>query len=151
MIPGLENQLIYFAPKLTPISIKNFDLSGGVLYILVPEGEDDVGIAYTVSTYGTERAALTAGLGWGFSGGDFANEPVLMFGGEVRASRHVKFISENWFPPDTDFSFLSLGIRFFGENLAADFGLFFPAGADTEGFPFLPWIGFAYNFGTAGK
>ncbi|NIV98254.1 hypothetical protein GWN26_03530 [Candidatus Saccharibacteria bacterium] len=151
LIPGAENQLFYFAPKVTPIQLKNLDLSGGFLYILVPEGEDNVGIAYTVSTYGTEKAALTVGLGWGFFGSDFADKPVLMLGGELRASSSVKFISENWFPPDTDLSFLSLGIRFFGENLAADFGLFFPAGADTGGFPFLPWIGFAYNFGKSGR
>ena len=39
--------------------------------------------------------------------------------------------------------------RFFGENLAADFGLIHVAGSDIEGFPFIPWIGFAYNFGAS--
>jgi len=147
LVPGAESQLVYFAPKATPIHLKNFDLAGGVLYVLVPEGEDNIGIVYSVSTYGTEKAALTAGLGWGFSGGDFTDKPVWMVGGELRVSNSIKFISENWFPPDVDFSFLSLGIRFFGENLATDFALVYPAGADTGGFPFLPWIGFAYNFG----
>ena len=37
--------------------------------------------------------------------------------------------------------------RFFGENLAADFSLLALVGEDTSGFPFVPWIGFAYNFG----
>ena len=48
-----------------------------------------------------------------------------------------------------DVHLLSGGIRFFGENLAADFALIFPlTGEGIEGFPFLPWIGFAYNFGS---
>jgi hypothetical protein len=41
---------------------------------------------------------------------------------------------------------ISFGIRFYGEHIAGDFGLFFPTGVDTEGFPALPWIGFIYNY-----
>jgi hypothetical protein len=37
------------------------------------------------------------------------------------------------------------GIRFFEEKLAADLGFIYISGA--EGFPFLPWLGFTYNFG----
>ena len=45
---------------------------------------------------------------------------------------------------------LSFGIRFFGERLSADLGFFYPMSEGegiSEGFPFIPWLGFAYNFG----
>jgi hypothetical protein len=47
--------------------------------------------------------------------------------------------------------FLSLGIRLFGRKLAADFALMLPTNVDLEGFPFIPWIGFTYNFGSNKK
>jgi len=40
-------------------------------------------------------------------------------------------------------------VRFFGEDLAADLGFIYPAGSKITGFPFIPWLGFVYNFGTA--
>jgi hypothetical protein len=67
--------------------------------------------------------------------------------GETRVSNSVKLITENWIPPNSHVSLLSFGIRFFGDNLAADLGFIYPAGSDISGFPFLPWLGFAYNFG----
>lgn len=152
LFPGASSQLFYIAPKITPIHLEKFDLAAGVLYIILPEVSDGVGnagIVYGVTTYGTERASLTVGLGWGFSGSDISNKPIPVIGGDLRLSDKTKLITENWLIPNSDFSLVSLGIRFFGENLAADFGLVFPAGTDTEGFPFLPWVGFAYNFGSS--
>jgi hypothetical protein len=87
------------------------------------------------------------GLGWGFSGSDISNNPVFILGGELRVSNSIKLITENWFPPSSDVQLISIGLRFLGDRLAADFGLWYPAGGDPEGFPFLPWIVFSYNFG----
>lgn len=149
LFPGAESQIFYLAPKVTPVEIDNLSLSGGVLYInSTSGGSDGVGIIYGVTSFGSQRASLTAGLGWGFSGDETADKPIIMLGGELRASNSIKFITENWFPPDSDIAFLSFGIRFFGESLAADLGLIYPAGSRITGFPFLPWLGFAYNFGT---
>jgi len=147
LFPGSSEQLLYLAPKITFFQLEKFDLSGGVLYVFIPDEEDNAGIYYGVGTYGNQSASLTVGIGLGFSGGDVADKPVFAVGAELRSSNSVAFITENWFIPDSEFQIVSFGLRFFGENLAADFGLIHPAGADTEGFPFLPWIGFAYNFG----
>ena len=150
LFPFVSNQIFYLAPKTTPLHLKNFDLAGGVLYInSTAASSDGVGILYGVGTYGTPNTALTIGLGWGFAKGEVENEPILLIGGELRASNSVKFISENWIPPKSDVAFISFGIRFFGENLAADFALIHPAGSRIEGFPFFPWLGFAYNFGAS--
>ena len=145
LIPGLDGQAFYIAPKFTPIQLPNFDASIGVIYLALPESDDGGGIAYGVATYGTEKAAFTLGLGFGFSGGDFADKPIIVIGGEVRVSKSVKLISENWLVLSGDVDLISFGVRFFGENLAADFGLITSTEAG-DGFPFFPWLGFAYNF-----
>jgi hypothetical protein len=107
-----------------------------------------VGIYYGVGTYGSTNVSITAGLGWGYYGSDVANKPVVLIGGEVRASNSIKFITENWFLPNSNVNILSFGVRFFGEKLAADLGFIYPVGSGITGFPFIPWLGFAYNFGT---
>ncbi len=147
LIPGSDGQLFYIAPKITPVRAKNFDLAGGVLYGGATSSSDHVGIVYGVGTYGTRRAALSLGLGWGFSGEGFSNKPILMIGGEIQVSSSVKIISENWIPSGEETKFLSFGIRLFGRRVAADFALIYPTGIETEGWPLIPFVGFTYNFG----
>jgi hypothetical protein len=148
LFPGASNQLFYLAPKVRAIHVKEFDLAGGVLYLNATSGSSEgVGILYGVGTYGTANDALTVGLGWGFAQGKVKDKPILLLGGEVRVSNSVKLITENWIPPSSDVSLISFGVRFFGDNLAADLGFIYPAGSEISGFPFLPWLGFAYNFG----
>jgi len=149
LFPFTTKQLVYLAPKVRVLHLQRFDLAGGVLYMNIAGGDfEGGGLVYGVGTYGTSQWGVTFGLAYGFSGDDFANKPVFMLGGEYQVSNYVKLISDNWFPPESDIAFLSVGIRLFGEHLAADFALIHPAGADITGFPFFPWIGFAYNFGT---
>jgi hypothetical protein len=147
LLPGAESQLLYLAPKITPIQLEKFALSGGILYIKIPDESDAAGIFYGVGTYGNESAAITIGIGFAFGGGEIADKPVFTLGAELRSSNSIAFITENWLIPDSEVQVVSAGLRFFRENLAADFGLIGFPGADTEGFPFLPWIGFSYNFG----
>jgi hypothetical protein len=148
LVPGASNQLFYVAPKITPLRAKNFDLAAGVLYMApLSSTGDHVGVVYGLGTFGTRRTALSVGLGWGFTGEGFANQPILLIGGELQLSNSVKLISENWIPFGWDHKFLSLGIRLFGRKLAADFALVLPTNVDMGGFPFIPWIGFTYNFG----
>ncbi len=148
LLPGASSQIFYFAPKITPLHLQNFDLSAGILYInALGIDFSGGGIVYGVGTYGSSDHALTVGLGWGFAGGEIANKPILLLGGEIRLSNSIKLISENWIPPGTDLVVYSFGFRFFGDNVAADLGFIRPSKMDTGGFPFIPWIGFAYNFG----
>lgn len=147
LFPGAESQLVYLAPKVTALQMDQFSLSGGVLYITTTSAQGGgVGIMYGVSTFGSDKAALTLGLGWGFSESGTADRPLVMLGGELKVSNSVKLISENWIPPVTDLAFLSFGVRFFGDHLAADLGLMTITGVRWKGFPFFPWVGFAFNF-----
>jgi hypothetical protein len=143
LLPGAEEQIVYVAPKIRFLQLKNFDLSGGILYSHV--SELNFGIAYGVVTYGTQRDGITLGLGWGYANDDFADKPVVMIGGEVQLSNSVKLLTENWIPPKSDVAVISFGLRFFGEHLAADFALITTTKASGN-WPFLPWIGFVYNF-----
>ena len=149
LFPGIERQILYFAPKVRFFEVEKSTLSGGLLYMVLPGSDGGtLGILYGVYTYGTSSSALTVGLGWGLEDGEFSKKPLIVLGGELQIARSTKLITENWLLPGEAGTVLSLGIRFFGSRLAADFGLITHTDIlkDAEGFPFLPWIGFAYNF-----
>jgi len=144
LIPGAEEQLIYLGPKVRFLNLDNFSLAGGIIYAHVEDV--DFGVAYGVTTIGSERYSFTVGVGYGYEDWEFSDSPVLMLGGEIQASNSIKFLTENWIIPSSETGLISFGIRFFSDNLAADFGLMTTTEGMGEGFPFLPWIGFAYNW-----
>lgn len=149
LLPGAKAQIFYLAPKVIPIQTEKFDLAGGFIYTNITDIKNGGGgIVYSVGTYGTQKAAVTLGLGWGFSSEELEKKPIIMIGLETQFSqKNIKLISENWLIPNSDIDLISIGVRFFGKRLAADLGLVYPLGAHLEGFPFFPWVGFAYNFG----
>jgi hypothetical protein len=144
LFPGVDEQLLYLAPKVRFAHSEQLDISGGILYISA-FNEIDLGISYGVISYGSPTASFTGGLGWGFAEGEWSNNPFVMLGAEFQVSNVTKLITENWFPPEVDWGLLSFGIRFFGESLAADFALMTTTEASGS-WPFFPWLGFAYNF-----
>jgi hypothetical protein len=141
LFPGADDQLFYVAPKYAFLNTENTHVSAGVLYLRVPDVSEGAGIIYGVGTFGSNDKALTAGLGFGFAGDEFADKPLLTIGGEIRTGQHTKLISENWIFPGEG-ALISGGLRFFGEKMAGDFGFMVP----TEGDVFIPWLGFVYNF-----
>jgi hypothetical protein len=143
LVPGVSEQVIYLGTKARFIESEVVTLGGGFIYAHVEDS--DFATAYGVVSIGSQRAALTVGLGWGFIDWEFSGTPALMIGGEVQLSNSIKLVTENWLPPNTDFAIISLGIRFFGDNIAADIGLVTYTDVG-DGFPFLPWLGFVYNF-----
>lgn len=150
LFPGASEQLYYLAPKISiPLGSESVSLAGGVLYTNITSGETEgAGFVYGVTTIGSSSAALTCGLGFGFAGGEFAKSPVVLIGGEARVSNSVALISENWIPTGSDVQLISFGFRFFGDHLSADLGFIHPfTSGSTTGFPFIPWVGFCYNFG----
>jgi hypothetical protein len=153
LLPGAEDQLFYLAPKLTlPLHSEAVNIGAGIVYGNVfSSNSSGAGFVYGVGTFGSQYAAVTVGLGYGFAEGEFASKPVLVLGGETQVSSSIKLVTENWFAVGADSKLLSFGIRFFGEHLAADLGFMYPLSDEggMSGFPFLPWVGFVYNFGTA--
>ena len=150
---GLSEQLFFFAPKLGIVQEESFALAAGFMAIDIPESDIIPGIVYGVSTWGTKDSSLTAGAGWGWvrDEGDweYMDRPMIMVGGEHRVASSMKLLTENWWVPIDEAKkhpILSFGVRFFGEHLAADIGFFHVVGSGMEGFPFIPWVDFAYNF-----
>jgi len=144
LFPGAKEQIVYLAPRIRIVHIEGFDLSGGVLYLSV--SKQSGGMLYGVGTIGSPRAGLTVGLGWGFSEGEYSHAPTVVLGGEAQVTNSIKLITENWFNSNIGQGLISFGLRFFGEQIAGDFGLMRSTTWGGEGLPFLPWIGFAYNF-----
>ncbi len=146
---GIDKQLLYFAPKVGLISRNNFALSTGILLIKLPLWDEDVspfvGILYGVGTFGGLDGSFTAGLGYGFQGSNLADMPMVMLGGEVRTSRNIAFVTENWIIPGVDQPLVSYGLRFFGESISVDLALLNTIGKGTF-FPGMPYIDFIYNF-----
>jgi len=145
IIPGAGSQLLYIAPKISFSPKENISIAGGFLSLGIPE-ENNLTLAYGVATLGSSRAALTAGFGVPVT--DERDEMIFLVGGELQTSNTTKIISENWIPSSGD-AVLSLGVRFFGERLAVDLAFITTAGIldDANGWPFIPWVDFAVNFG----
>jgi len=150
LVPGTTSQLFYLGPKVS------IPLGGGGSYLAVGghyanafgSNAEGVGIFYAAATLGSHTTAITIGAGYGYAESQFSENPLLIVGGEAQLSGSVKLITENWFPVGSDVSILSLGLRFFGDRVSADFGLYYPVSdSSAEGFPFLPWLSFAYVIG----
>jgi hypothetical protein len=129
----------WFTPKLQVLATERAQAAIGVIHIT--GFNENAGIAYGVATFGSSDQALTAGLGYGYSGGH--RTPILMIGGDLRQSRRIKLVTENWLSAG-GLSFLSGGVRFLGERLTADFGLMVPLVG--EGVTAFPLVSFAWHF-----
>ena len=141
----------YIAPKIELISTSKFSVAAGVLSLITLRDvtDDDwetIGIVYGVTTVGTADQALTAGLGYGYAGDEISGQPAIMIGGETRASRRIKLISENYFVAGETGAILTGGIRYVGDRFTSDVGIL-GAVAGGESFCCVPLVNFSYTFG----
>ncbi len=147
LVPGASEQLLYAAPKMTVLNHRNTSVALGGFAATLTGSSGYGGIVYGVVTQGSPVAAVTGGVGFLFGEGEFVDTPIILVGGEYQLSNSMKLLSENYFIPEIDGGvLLSGGLRFMGDNLSADFGLFTSPEAFGEGFPFIPWIGFSYQW-----
>jgi len=153
LLPGVNitQQIKYVIPKVGFALDSNVFVAAGALIANVPSGFDDgdsrtsAGFLYGMSTFGTDDNSVTAGIGYGFLDGEWAENPALVLGGEVRMSRRTTFVSENWIIGGEAESIFSGGIRFFGESIAVDLALWYPTTAEDLKFP-IPYVDFVFNF-----
>lgn len=150
IIPEAMGKVFYLAPKYTVINRPRQQFAIGALSFATTEDFGDngtVGVAYGVGTFGDHNNALTVGAGWGYQWGNgtasMSNSPVGVIGGELRASRRTKFITENWIFDGG--AVLSGGVRFIGDRLSADLGAMGAAGDDFG--CCIPTVNFMWNFG----
>ena len=141
--------IYYASTKVTPINIKNAAVSLGGAIVGATSSDGIVGVVYAVGTFGTSQNSITIGPFIGFSSDEVFNRPAILIGGQTRISKSATLLSENlvlFGNEAEDFIFFpSLGIRFSGEKLAADFGTYAVISKDDFFYP-IPWIGLTYKF-----
>ena len=139
-----ELEPFYVGPKVQVLRQPNVQASLGTLAFFFDD--EVVGIAYGVGTFGDTDRALSAGLGFFYSGDEVVNEPAFMFGGEARVSRRIKLITENYVLPEAVGVILSGGIRVIGDRFNTEVGILGAATGDETGCC-VPLINFSYSFG----
>lgn len=141
---GEGGQPFWVTPKLQIAKGRSTQVSVGVLHFF-NMGDANAGIGYAALTQGSTDNAVTIGAGYAYASANDEREgqPVLMVGAEKRLSKRLKFVTENyWF---ANIGLVSGGLRFLGERLSADIGLFSPI-AEHDGFIVVPMINFVRKF-----
>lgn len=158
VIPGadLDEQLLYLTPKVGARLGERAAFSVGGLFARGGGGDGGtLSIGYAVGTWGTAENSVSAGVGLGRAddGDDYYDDdpsdtqPMLMVGGAARLSKRLSFVSENWFFPGENFQLFSAGLRFRGDRLTVDLGLWtMKELIDEGGLPAVPWLSFSYHF-----
>lgn len=144
IIPG-SDQVMYAAAKVGLISSKDSWFALGGFYGAVP-GEGSLGLGYAVATLGSQDNAITLMGGMPFTTEEVAHEPLFMVGAEARTGTGSKFMAEIWKIPGADDVPALFGMRWFGQSVAAGFGLVYVFPNSIEGWPFIPWVDFAVNW-----
>ena len=140
-----SNNVYYFTPKVGVYNSRRVNVAVGAVTGFIPfDSGHSFGVLYGVSTWGPPDAEVTAGLGYGYFDGKFANSPTVMLGGSRRVSRRVALVTENYFFKSGDPLGLGYGMRFFGEKLSVDLG--FVNSTDHMLFPGVPYVAFAVKF-----
>lgn len=118
---------------------------GGV----IGEPESSIGLLYGLASVGSPDNNVTAGIGYGFAGGDWAQIPVININGMFRVSSRGYIITENYIisSEGETGALISFGGRSIIKKAALDYGLFMPVSADLDRFIAIPWLGFTLPFG----
>ena len=164
---------VWLTPKYQLINRDRLTASIGLMHFVVFGDDVRAGMAYGVVTHGTADNAWTLGGAWAYANyrdteyrGDCFGppptrmvpcqavqvrqthgSPVVMVGGEQRVTRRVKLLSENYLFKEGGIA--SAGVRFLGDRLSADLGVFAPLGVD--GFVVVPIVNFVWSFGGEGQ
>ncbi|HUE87146.1 MAG TPA: hypothetical protein VMO26_13810 [Vicinamibacterales bacterium] len=167
-----DSRPVWLTPKYQVYKGSTTSVALGVMHFVIFGENSRVGLAYTVATTGTDDNAFSVGAGWAYaryreddSSSCFAagpplpgaplgctperttkvvGSPVLMASGERRVSRRVKVITENY--AFKRGGIIAFGVRFIGERLSADLGLFAPVTSEDV-FVLAPIVNFVWSFG----
>jgi hypothetical protein len=160
---------IWVTPKYQVYKGSRTSTAIGVMHFFVLGESSRVGLAYAATTIGANDNALTIGGGWAYARyeetdaltcpvsppgmpvactadrtTEVVGAPVLMVGGERRLRRNLKLITENY--AFEDGGIVSVGVRFLGERLSADLGVFAPVTSEDV-FVLAPIVNFVWTFG----
>lgn len=144
LFPGADEQLYYFTPKVGASVTRNLSVAAGALTVKIPDDEGSAGIYYGVGTYGSIDRSVTLGFGYAYRESDVESDAMIMWGLDYRISRRTALVSENWTFPGVDGPLISVGFRFFGEQIVVDLA-FVTIPAESDGV-FVPYVDFVICF-----
>jgi hypothetical protein len=138
--PGANNRPYWVTPKVSVFSNGGTHVSAGLFHAFDFD-DHGVGVAYGVMTRDVESGSFTIGAGMGYtSTGERGGVVMVSADGPVR--RNMKVITENYLWRST--AVVSLGVRFFGDNLSADLAL--GVALTDDGAFGAPVVNFVYRF-----
>jgi len=141
---------VFLTPKISiPIEKDKINLGAGALIgTVLGESETGFGILYGLSTFGSRDNNVTVGLGYGYTGGEWANSPLININGMFRISQRSYFLTENYIISSggENLVMLMLGGRWIIKSAALDYGFVIPAGSDIGAFVAIPWLGITIPF-----
>ena len=144
---------VWITPKISiPVSKDKFNLGVGALVgTVIGEENSGFGVAYGMATLGSRDQNVSFGLGYGFSGGDFASKPTITVSGMFRTGPRGYVLTENYFisAGEEDLLLISFGGRRIIKKVGLDFGGFIPITEDSGVFV-IPWLGLTVPFGNIG-
>jgi hypothetical protein len=147
------NNIYYITPKIGLVQTPSVNVAAGAFIGFAGwdiDGSEDIGsfgILYGVATLGSSDGSFSFGSGLAYGGGDWADRPIVMLGGEKRISRRMSLVTENYILPGESNAAVSYGVRFFGEKLAVDLAFWNAFGSDVDPiFPGIPYVAFAVKF-----
>ena len=140
---GDSGHPFWVTPKVQVYEHGPSSVAVGIIHFM-NVGDGNFGIAYAVTTYGGLDDAVTGGVGYAYARYSKSSHATAigMIGGEHRIGRRLKFITENYVWHDG--GIISGGVRFLGERLSADVGIFAPIVADTT--IAAPVVNFVWKF-----
>jgi len=152
MVPGFlfggSPTPIWITPKFSiPVVKDKFNIGVGALAATAvgtgEGGSEPVGLFYGTATIGSKDRNLSIGLGYGFAGSDFSQEPVFNLSGMVRITPRSYFLTENYLIgiSDEPVGIIMLGGRSIIGSISLDYGGIVPLVKDMGTFVALPWLG----------
>lgn len=141
---------VWITPKFSiPISKERFNLGGGALIgTVLGENKNGFGIAYGIVTFGDQDKNLSAGLGYGYAGGEWNNAPVVNISAMIRTGPRGYFLTENYFFSNSNerVVVISAGGRYLIKKASIDYGLVLPFFKEQDRFFAIPWLGIVFPF-----
>jgi hypothetical protein len=147
IVPGIDidEQVFYLSGKARFLNVEYVQAAVGVFWVHAGSGDESAGAVFGSITAGSDIASFTGSLGFPFAtASGFEEKPLVSLGGEYRASRLVKFITENWIVPGEDGAILSFGIRLITRSLTAELAGIVPTIADD--LYVFPLVSFSYTW-----
>jgi hypothetical protein len=142
---------VWLTPKISiPVTKNKVSIGAGALAgTIVGEDNAGFGILYGISTFGSKDKNISAGLGYGYAGGDWARSPMVNLSAMVRTGARGYFVTENYFfkNKQTTTVILWLGGRQIIKDAGLDYGLVIPIVSEMDEFIAIPWLGLTIPFG----